>query len=245
VVAALWGPFALVAIALCAVRWRRSWLWIAFAVIELAVHSLIPHKEYRFVYPALAALIVAAALGSADLVVRIGPRIRGVRPAWLTAAVAGAWLLTSLALAASPQFRPEWTYSRAELQSEFWLAGRADLCGVLFSDSAWTETGGYAFLHRRAPLYFPAYAMTLGPGNQLLWPADMDARRRRLIGSEGAFNYVVAASSSLSQFEPRDRPSRCFGGGKAVCVAERPGGCSLDPKLVPILAVQRLGEPIR
>jgi hypothetical protein len=243
--AALWGPFVLVAIALCAIRWRRSRLWIAFAAIEIAVHSAIPHKEYRFVYPALAALVVTAALGSADLVVRFGPRIRSVRPAWLTGAVAGAWLITSLALAVSPQFRPEWTLSRGPLESEFWLAGRPDLCGVLFYDSAWTETGGYAYLHRRVPLYFPTYAMRLGPGDQLRWPIDMEARRRRTIYSEDAFNYVVAAPSSLSQFEPRYRPSRCFGYGEAVCVAERPGGCAPEQKLTPILAVPRLGEPVR
>lgn len=244
VVAAIWGPFVLPVVALAAVRWRRSNLWIGFAVVELAVHSLIPHKEYRFVYPALAALVVTAALGSADLVVRFGPRIRGIRPAWLTAAVAGAWLLTSLTLAAAPEYRDEWRLVGGVIESEYWLSRQPRLCGVLFYGVQWTETGGYAFLHRRAPLYFPIYALVLDHQGAVVWPADYQARRRLVRQASGAYDFVVATPSSVAAFRPEFSPARCFGSGvDAVCVLVRPGGC--QPGLWPsILEVRRLGEPL-
>jgi hypothetical protein len=241
VIAAVWGPFLPAAIALCVVRIRSSWLWIGFAAVEIAVHSAIPHKEYRFVFPALAAIAITAALGSADAVAWLSARLRTVRPDLPTAATAVAWVGASLSLAAAPQFRPAWTLARGELQSESWLAGQADLCGVLFYDPSWLETGGYAFLHRRAPLYFPAYAMQLLPGHQLAWPADMAARRTRAASAWGAYNYVVLRPASLSRFAPRYRPLHCFSG--TTCVAARPGPCTPDPGLTPILAQRRLGEP--
>jgi hypothetical protein len=244
VIAALWGLFLPAAIILIGLRLRRSWLWIGFSVVEIAVHSAIPHKEYRFVYPAFAALIVVAALGSADVLVRVGSRLRSIRPELLTAVMGGAWLLTSLTLAASPQFRPEWTVSRGILQGEFWLARRSDLCGVLFYDAAWFETGGYAFLHRRVPLYFPVYAMRLAAGNRLVWPEDMALRRGQARRAADAYNYVVLKPGSVANFQPEFTQVGCFGiGAERACVAERPGGCSSGPALSPILAVPGLGEP--
>ena len=243
-IAAIWGPFALVAVGLCVLRLPRSGLWIGFAVIELAVHSMIPHKEYRFVYPPLAALVVTAALGSADLLVRLGPRLRGIRPAWLTAAVAGAWLLTALALAAAPEYRGEWRRSVGVIAGEAWLSRQPGLCGVLFYDTAWFDTGGYAFLHRRAPLYFPAYAMVVDRQGALVWPPDYQARRDRLRQAWGAYDFVVAAPSSVAAFRPDFSPARCFGSGPdAVCVLARLGGCraGLWPS---ILQIKRLGEPL-
>jgi hypothetical protein len=244
VVSAIWGPFLVAAIVLCAVRWRRSWLWIGFAAVELVVHSAIPHKEYRFIYPALAALVIAAALGSADLLVLLRSRLPAVRPGVGIGATAVLWLIASATLSAAPEFRPQWFYSSGALESEAWLSGRSDICGVLFYDLVWTETGGYAFLHRRVPLYFPVYAMNLGAGNQLLWPPDLAARLSRARSAAGAYDYVVLKPGSVAIFQPKFTLMGCFGvGTERACVAERPGGCAPDPGLIPILAVPRLGEP--
>jgi hypothetical protein len=244
VVATIWGLFLPVVVVLCAVRWRRSWLWIGFAAVELAVHSAIPHKEYRFVFPALAALVIVAALGSADLLVRFGSRHSVVRPGVGIGATAVLWLIASAALSAAPDFRPQWFLSSGALESEAWLAGRSDICGVLFYDIAWFDTGGYAFLHRRVPLYFPVYAMKLAAGDVLIWPADLAARRNDAKSAAGAYNYVVLKPGSVAIFQPKFTLMGCFGvGTERACVAERPGGCSPNPGLTPILAVPRLGEP--
>jgi hypothetical protein len=243
VIAAIWGPFVLPVVALAALRWRRSGLWIGFAVVELAVHSFIPHKEYRFIYPALAALVVAASLGSADLVVSLRWRLPSIRPAILTGAVAAAWLSASLALAASPEYRDEWRQLGGVIESEYWLSRQPRLCGVLFYGVEWYATGGYAFLHRRVPLYFPAYSTHLLPNGGVAWPADLDARRRRVRQAWGAYDFVVTRPSSVAAFRPTFSPAGCFGSGPdQVCVLARPGGCR--PGLWPsVLEVTRLGEP--
>ncbi|MDW4588088.1 hypothetical protein NQ227_25305, partial [Escherichia coli] len=46
--------------------WRHAPLLLAVALVNLAFHSLIAHKEYRFVFLSVVLLILVAALGSAD-----------------------------------------------------------------------------------------------------------------------------------------------------------------------------------
>ncbi|HEX9588366.1 MAG TPA: 4-amino-4-deoxy-L-arabinose transferase [Bradyrhizobium sp.] len=46
--------------------WRHAPLLLATAVANIAVHSLIGHKEYRFIFLSVALFIIIAALGSAD-----------------------------------------------------------------------------------------------------------------------------------------------------------------------------------
>jgi phosphatidylinositol glycan class B len=63
---------------LVALRTRTSMIWIATAMAIIVSHSIIPHKEYRFVLPAIACLIVVAAMGSSDLI-EIAKRLLGPR----------------------------------------------------------------------------------------------------------------------------------------------------------------------
>ena len=65
--------------ALIIVRARASAMWIVTAIVIIAVHSAIPHKEYRFVFPAFACLVIVAAMGAADLV-EMGRRRFGPGP---------------------------------------------------------------------------------------------------------------------------------------------------------------------
>ena len=67
--------------ALILLRARASALWIVVALVIIASHMAIPHKEYRFVFPAFACLALVAAMGSADLIERLrllpGPQRAG------------------------------------------------------------------------------------------------------------------------------------------------------------------------
>jgi phosphatidylinositol glycan class B len=46
--------------------WRHAPILFAMAVTNIAFHSLIGHKEYRFIFLSVVLLIIIAALGSAD-----------------------------------------------------------------------------------------------------------------------------------------------------------------------------------
>src|SRR3546814_11790442 len=74
------------------------------AVVHLLFHSLIGHKEYRFVLLTAALLVILAAIGTADLL-RWVPRGRLMIAA---AGVMAVWAGGSAALAAG-NFRPHWS----------------------------------------------------------------------------------------------------------------------------------------
>ena len=94
--------------ALILLRARASALWIMAALAIIACHMAIPHKEYRFVFPAFACLALVAAMGSADLIERIrrlpGPDRAGPALVGLGAAL---WVGTSAALAFAPGYMDE------------------------------------------------------------------------------------------------------------------------------------------
>ncbi|MEA2830753.1 MAG: hypothetical protein QOF22_1501 [Bradyrhizobium sp.] len=50
-------------------RWRHAPLLLAMAVANIAVHNLIGHKEYRFIFLSVALFIIIAALVSADWII--------------------------------------------------------------------------------------------------------------------------------------------------------------------------------
>jgi hypothetical protein len=214
--------FALpILVALAAVRLRASAMWLATAMAIIASHSLIPHKEYRFVFPAFACIVIVAAMGSSDLIERtrrwLGPR-RASR--YLLAGSASIWVATSTALAFASPFRSEWLKARSLIEASFVVAGKADLCGLLFYDNQWWETGGYAFLHRKAAFY--AFDHRSGPA----------------ISSTAGFDAVVLHRSSIADFTTQFRVQQCFGGldSNDVCLMVRNGPCTSDPELDTLLA---------
>jgi len=67
----IWAGVLPAMAALILLRARTSALWIVVALVVVASHMAIPHKEYRFVFPAFACLVLVAAMGSADLIERL------------------------------------------------------------------------------------------------------------------------------------------------------------------------------
>jgi hypothetical protein len=222
VIAAYWGLAMPVLFGLIGFRLRKSVAWIGFAFIVLVSHSLIAHKEYRFIFPATACFAVVAALGTADLIEDIRRRRGGARMAMAVPAAALVWVAGSAALGAAPSFAPLWVKSRALIEAETRLADTPGLCGVMLYDELWQPTGGYAFLHRKAPLY---WLIKKGHG-----PLAAD--------SDEAFNAAVGRASALRDLAPRFAIKSCQDG---ECIAERPGGCRRIAGLKPILEYHELG----
>jgi GPI mannosyltransferase 3 len=179
-------------------------LWVLVALCILLTHSVIPHKEYRFVFPAFACLIVVAAMASADLV----QSLRGRQWRWAgTIVAAGTWVAVSAALAFAPRFQFQWFKSRDLIEAEFLLAKQPNLCGILLYDYTWAETGGYAYLHRDVPFY------------------ELRERSRTNVSRVvSAFNAVVLRRSSAADFPKEFTLRNCI--TDDVCVMMRDGSCT-------------------
>ena len=222
----LWAGASPLIVFLIAIRGRKSLSWIGVALSIIVSHSLIPHKEYKFIFPASAILLIVAALGSADLIGKLQAKMGEGIARYLTICGVAFWLLTSLSLAFAPGFSDNWFRSRQILESALWLHGQSDLCGLLIYDVGWASTGGYTYLHLNIPMYNPSLFR--------------EAARR----NTGAFNYVILNRSSIEDFKPDFSAARCLGGGAPddVCVIWRQGLCAHNPGMRPLLEQSRLGE---
>jgi hypothetical protein len=210
--------------ALVILRARASALWIVVALVIIASHMLIPHKEYRFVFPAFASLALVAAMGSADLIERMR-QLPGVPGRALVAVGAALWVGTSLELAFAPGFKDEWFETGDVIAASFKLAHQDDLCGVLFYNHDWAATGGYAHLHRDVPMFVLA--------------DDQDTARQ----STGAFNAIILTHEFLDNFAPQFALQDCSGDDdEDVCIMKREGDCTRAPDLEINAMLWRLGE---
>lgn len=200
--------FLLLALALVG-AWRFP-LPFTTAIIILAAHSLVPHKEYRFIYPGIVLLLMTAGFGLAQLVDWVialqatsdGARL--ARPFGVAAAVAATALL-SFGVAMSPYSEGLWRKGRDMERASIYIEHLSNVCGVGTAGIFWWDTHGYTFLHRDVPLYWPMndreFARDFTGFNTLIAPAEMPG---------------VAAYG----------PPQCFG---AICVAQRHGECASVP----------------
>lgn len=205
----VWLGAAPLVVLLAGLGGRRMPLLFWVVLIIVAVHMAVPHKEYRFIYPALVVAMVLAAVGLAEIT-EWGTQWlagRGLRPA---AAAALCALVVSLGWGAAAA--NAWSNGGLKLLSQrdhdellaiAFLREQPGICGVgLYGPEAWVRYGGYAHLHRSVPLF---------------WPKDADA----LAAAAGAFNTLVTDKPPATA--PGFATLRCFG---EICVAQRPGGCT-------------------
>ena len=136
---------------------RRLWLPGAWLLMVVGVHSLISHKEYRFIFAAIPILLVVIAA----VTILIAERVTGLaRRARVPQAAICVMALVSLAgiQGLLPWERAIYPYKplyaqQDELRAFGYLRRQADLAGVLLKDVRWWHTGGYYYLHRDIPLY--------------------------------------------------------------------------------------------
>jgi GPI mannosyltransferase 3 len=212
--------------ALILLRARASALWIVVAVVIIASHTVIPHKEYRFVFSAFACLALVAAMGSADLIERMRLLPGSGRAGRAMVAIGAAlWIGTSLTLAFAPGFKDEWFEAGDLIAASFKLAHDPDLCGVLFYNHDWASTGGFAHLHRNVPMF--------------ALEDDKDTAQQ----STDAFNAIILMRESLDDFTAQYTLQECSGDeDDDVCIMKREGVCKPAPGLEVNAMLRRLGE---
>jgi hypothetical protein len=183
--------------------------------VTLLTHVAFAHKEYRFVYPVVALLVVLASLGLAEVAARVSRRL-AVPAAWVAAAALLLWLATSAWAAA--RFRSDGSFGHTRPGASLWAQGRPGLeatgalgadprvCGIAFVNVNWTWTGAYTWLHRDVPL-------TVSESAQ-----DFFARA-------AGYNAAVVEKALVRDLVGF-AADRCW---EDVCIVRRPGACEPLP----------------
>jgi hypothetical protein len=129
-------------------RARPLGLLLAMAAALILAHSVVAHKEYRFIYPALPLLLIPVAAGI-DRVMDLYPK----GAATLAATLAGIAAL-SLVVGSGGKFRAHFWYRFGEAKAFDMVRRAPDACGVALHMEMWTDTPGYTVLHRNIPIYY-------------------------------------------------------------------------------------------
>jgi GPI mannosyltransferase 3 len=172
--------FLMLALAALALRCSPQ-LWVLGAAF-LVAHSLIPHKELRFILPALP---VACALAGIGL-----EQFGELAPAWMSRSLAAAVAVSLLFSAAtfhqltfhdlgSQPSTTAYDFGGAANRLLLQANRRPDICGIKVETTLIEWTGGYSYLHQQVPLY----------------RSDGPARE------SGRYNYVIARAGSVPQEE--------------------------------------------
>ncbi|MCP4329611.1 MAG: hypothetical protein GY791_14380 [Alphaproteobacteria bacterium] len=209
----VWSDAALAIAALWIAGGLRAPLVALLPVVIIVTHSLFDHKEYRFIYPAIPFIAVAAGIGLAALVEALFGYGKGKfpRPALIAGAVAIV-AAVSLALAASGYFGGFWTRHAGTIAAYNYVGRQADACGLGLFRVWWSHTPGYAHLANPMPVYLV---------------------RGRLRDLSPSFNYVLTPGG-LPEKVGRYTRRQCWGDGgpvgentgpTRVCVYLRPGPC--------------------
>lgn len=189
------GPVLLLAV----LGVRRCKFLGGVGLIILVSHSLIAHKEPRFIYPMAPILIVLAAIGLWEILGRAAATLKiAVNP--VTMILTGAAILLSCSSLLGSAF----PYSRDSQTMAYFhqLSEEKDVCGVALYGVPWVLSGGYTYLHHPVAI--------IVPGSE-----QFNAEAEN-------FNVLVARQGfpiTDSRYVPRD----CRHG---ICLYQRPGGCT-------------------
>lgn len=199
-----WPGFVVPMLCFWAMGVRRAPLLLLAPLAIVLAHSLIGHKEYRFVYPTLPFLLTLASIGAAELYAMIADALfpRWKRLGFLF--VCAGWLLTSISLAAQDGFRPNFVKEADTIKAFQAAAQSPDLCGLAEAGVSWAFAPGYATLGRNVPIY----------------PLEDEAAGEAL---EPAYNFVLHRGVDWPFISRDYHDVGCF---DDACLAMRPGLCT-------------------
>ena len=209
-----WKTAALVIPFLVLMVWRQHRALAIAAIANIAVHQLIGHKEYRYLWLSMQILLLLAAFGSVEVLrSKLGRRLADPGGVKATAAVIAAWAAMSRGLSLTETYRFDWRASGDPPR----LAAKAmrdpAVCGLAVPRRPYTWFG-YSLLHQDKPIFLvPSY------GSPSLEDPGVSA----------------AGYNALLTFA-KDKPpagawvrGECRGGPRdRVCLYRRPGGCTID-----------------
>lgn len=155
----------------CVRRPTKPWLLLLMLASILIPHTLIAHKEYRFIFAAIPFCLMLTAVLLVDLVQRSSLRRR-----WLNILIGYLSVCSIAGLLVNTRL-----LSRSDtLQASLYLNDLPQVEAVLNLHSVWHNAGGYYYLHRDVPLVFaeqlPAETLDLADYfSHIIVPSDQAA----------------------------------------------------------------------
>lgn len=193
---------------------------LAAAAVTIAVHMLIGHKEYRFIYLAEVALVILSAIGWSDIIDRAGSRWGESRRSLLQFAIVAAWGVASVVLAFGPLAQAYRNQGRpgsiifSEIRNDPQSCGVAVVYGISHADIPATSA-----LRRDTPIAL----FRLGD------PAMRgDSPWQSMWRYRSSFNRVVSSIPVTGSPPPGYQKVRCESASGAVgmCLYARLGSCA-------------------
>ena len=204
------GPFAPLVLGLACFAPRRYRPLLAATLVNILVHSLIGHKEYRFIWLSVFLILVLAAIASVSLLDRWLLRRAPGREAGLAAlfALCVGWCGISLAALASTHGVATARSGGAYAMAAHDVAAYPQVCGLAVP-LQWHNYVISAYVRRPVAIYEVPEAVLTG---NLALPADIPLAANGML--------------SLQSPAPGYQPVRCHEwGGDRACLWVRPGGC--------------------
>lgn len=193
--------------------WRRHKALMAAALVNLLLHQLIDHKEYRYIWLSMQIFLLLAAFGSVDLLRLIFRR--DPESNWTTVVLVGGWAAVSLLLALSPVHRDAFRTDNDPARAAAAAIRDPATCGLAVPRRRYWQFG-YSLLHDNKPLFL------LGD--------EGPVTRSNPAGAVSGFNAMLAYESEPPPPAPWRRQS-CSGQSlplERTCLYVRPGGCRVD-----------------
>jgi hypothetical protein len=184
-----WGVMAVPFLALALLGARRLPILAAMVLLTLVIHIVVPHKEYRFILPAVMMASILCGFGLVEawawLVRIMQGKLR--ESAGLAAGVAMGllWLIVSGGNLGTMIHDRIWTGNSSILNIPLEISRRSEICGVGFANTNPYLAGGYTFLHQAVPLYFDHGDPT---------------RLEAFVKANGAYNAMMIRRSDMDYF---------------------------------------------
>lgn len=203
-----WSMLAALALPALWLGARRYPVLLAMALAVIATHSLIAHKEYRFILLGAGLLVTLAAIGSVDLVDRFSRRRSVI-------AVLAIWLVASAFIAVRHPFAINWTVGKAPVATIESAVETPGMCGIATFRVRDVPFLSRTLINRDVPLL-----MLAGPQAA----ANVTANASR-------FNVLIAPTWWTAEVPAPYRLRGCVQPAQpdfeqTYCVYARPGPCS-------------------
>jgi len=162
-----------IAISVClAFKPGKTWLPLALIASIVLPHTLIPHKEYRFITAVIPLCLLLVAVILNDLLLHARSTPRG-RP-WRKALALGLMAYPLIGIFSLFAFMKQ----DADLRAYLYLHDQPAMTSLLNLSKAWFATGGYYYLHQDIPIYYADQVAELAPTqwaryfSHIISPAD-------------------------------------------------------------------------
>ncbi|MEO6114054.1 MAG: hypothetical protein ABIP07_06375, partial [Sphingomicrobium sp.] len=144
-----WKAAAVVIPFLALMVWRRHRALAIAALVNIAVHQLIGHKEYRYLWLSMQIVLLLAAFGSVELLRSslFGRRLTNPEGRAATIGLIAAWAAMSLGLAATETYRLGWRKSGDPSRLAAAAMRDPKVCGLAVPRKPY-PLFGYSLLHR-------------------------------------------------------------------------------------------------